>query len=235
MGKTRGSRKRDRPVKKKMLLWEKKAFLDGASLIIGLDEAGRGPLAGPVIAAAVLLSPSPLRRFRFPCYSERLDDSKKLSFAQRERSYREILKKSLSGIGSKGRGFIDSRDIRRATLLAMKQAVERLVTDYCRLSRRNKNEIERDVCVLVDGDCGPDLPYRVIPITKGDSRSASIAAASIVAKVTRDRIMASYDKRYPSYGFSAHKGYGTRQHIEAIQRYGPCPIHRKSFARVGIK
>ncbi|MFC1666608.1 ribonuclease HII [Candidatus Omnitrophota bacterium] len=222
-------------IKRKMLLWEKKAFLDGASLILGLDEAGRGPLAGPVIAAAVLLKPSPLKRFTFPRYAERLDDSKKLSFAQRERSYREILKKSLFGVGLKDPRFIDRQNIRIATLLAMKEAVEKVVTKYCRLNNKLEARIRDSICVLVDGDCDPDVPYRKIPIIKGDSRSVSIAAASIVAKVTRDRMMVSYDKRYPGYGFSRHKGYGTRFHIETIQKRGPCPIHRKSFARVKIK
>jgi len=215
-----------------MLLWEKKAFLDGSSLIIGIDEAGRGPLAGPVVAAAVMLKPSPLKRFAIPRYRERLDDSKKLLPAQRELSFIEISKKSLFGVGLKDHCFIDRKNIRRATHAAMKQAVERLVKEYCRRNKKRETAIRRDICVLIDGNSGPVLPYRTVQIKKGDSKSFSIAAASIVAKVTRDRIMCSYDRQYPAYGFSRHKGYGTRSHMEAIQRHGPCPIHRKTFAPI---
>lgn len=215
-----------------MLRWEKRVFLQGATVIIGVDEAGRGPLAGPVLAAAVMLRPSPLKRFILPCYRERLDDSKKISAAQREKSFCEISKKSLFGIGLKDHRFIDRRNIYKATLLAMRQAVLNLIKEYCRLNNKKEKEIRRDICVLVDGNMNPQLPYRTVPILKGDSRSVSIAAASIVAKVTRDRIMQSYDKRYPLYGFLRHKGYGTRFHLEAIQKYGPCQIHRKSFAPI---
>ena len=222
-------------IKKKMLRWEKKAFLDGAHLIIGVDEAGRGPLAGPVVAAAVMLRPLPLKRFSLPRYRERVDDSKKVSPTQRERSFSEISKKSLVGVGLKDHRFIDRRNIRRAALAAMSQAVLNLIKEFCRLNNKKEREIRKGVCVLVDGNMKPDIPYRTVSIVKGDSRSLSVAAASIIAKVTRDRIMQSYDKRYPLYGFSRHKGYGTRFHLEAIQKYGPCPIHRRSFAplRVG--
>jgi len=215
-----------------MLLWEKKAFLDGSSLIIGIDEAGRGPLAGPVVAAAVMLKPSPLKRFEIPHYRERLDDSKKLLPAQRERSFIEISKNALFGVGLKDHRFIDRKNIRRATHAAMKQAVENLVKKYCRRNKKRAGEIRSAICVLIDGNSGPALPYRTVQIKKGDSKSFSIAAASIVAKVTRDRIMCSYDRQYPAYGFSRHKGYGTRTHMEAIHRHGPCPIHRKTFAPI---
>ncbi|MEE8317842.1 MAG: ribonuclease HII [Candidatus Omnitrophota bacterium] len=215
-----------------MLLWEKKAFLKGASIIIGLDEAGRGPLAGPVVAAAVTLKPSPLKKFILPRYKERLDDSKKMRPAERERSFREISKRSLFGIGLKGHGFIDRKNIRIATVQAMQQALIRLVAEYCRLNNKRERDIRKDIYVLVDGNIDPGLPYRTVLIVKGDSKSSSIAAASIVAKVTRDRMMCSYDKLYPDYGFSRHKGYGTRYHLKAIQRYGPCRIHRKSFAPI---
>ena len=224
-------------IKKKMLRWEKKAFLDGATVVIGVDEAGRGPLAGPVVAAAVMLRRLPLKRFVLPRHRERLDDSKKMPASQRERSFCEISKRSLFGIGLKDHCFIDRRNIHRATLLAMRQAVVNLIKKYCRLNNKKEKEVRKDICVLVDGNMRPALPYRTIPILKGDSKSLSIAAASIVAKVTRDRIMRSYGERYPLYGFSRHKGYGTRFHLEAIQKYGPCRIHRKSFAPIkhGLK
>ncbi len=213
-----------------MLLWEKRVFLDGASVIIGLDEAGRGPLAGPVVAAAVILKPTPLKRFTLPRYKERVDDSKKLLPGQRERSFREISRKSLFGVGLKDHSFIDRKNIRRATHAAMRRAVLHLIKEYCRRNNKKEKEIKRGICILVDGDMDLALPYRTVSIIKGDSKSFSIAAASIVAKVTRDRIMYSYDKKYPLYGFSRHKGYGTRFHLKALQKHGPCPIHRKSFA-----
>lgn len=215
-----------------MSRWEKRVFRDGASVIIGLDEAGRGPLAGPVVAAAVVLKKSPLRRFVLPHYKERLDDSKRLLPAQRERAFREISTKSIFGIGLKDHGFIDRNNIHGATLSAMKQAVSSLVKEYCRFNNRREDEIRKDICVLVDGNMNPGLPYKTVRILKGDSKSISIAAASIVAKVTRDKIMVSYDKKFPQYGFSRHKGYGTRLHLETIRRHGPCPIHRKSFAPI---
>lgn len=218
-----------------MLLWEKRVFLDGASLIVGVDEAGRGPLAGPVVAAAVMLKPSPLKKFILPRYRERVDDSKKMAPLQREKTFLEISRKSLFGVGLKGHRFIDEQNIRRATLLAMRQAVSNLIKEYCRLNNKKEERIRKDICVLIDGNIKPDLPYRSVPILKGDSKSFSIAAASIVAKVTRDKIMTSYDKRYPLYGFSKHKGYGTRFHLDAIQKFGPCPIHRKSFAPIKVK
>jgi len=213
-----------------MLLWEKKAFLDGASLIIGLDEAGRGPLAGPVVAGAVSLRKSSLKRFSLPVYKERIDDSKKITPSQREKSFREISKKAAFGIGKKDHRLIDKKNIRVATLLAMREAVEGLLKDYCRINNKKESQVREKICVLVDGNMDPGLPYRTIRIIKGDSKSLSIAAASIIAKVTRDRMMNSFDKRFPQYGFSRHKGYGTKAHLEAIKTYGPCRIHRKSFA-----
>jgi ribonuclease HII len=216
-------------IKKKMLLWEKKAFLKGFSVIIGLDEAGRGPLAGPVTAAAVILSPSRGGKFVFPVYRERVDDSKKLLPARREKAYGEILKKSLFGIGSISHRSIDKENIHIAVLRAMRQSVFKVIKEYCRFNVKKERDIREEVCVLVDGKFCPDVPYHTIPIIKGDSKSLSIAAASIVAKVTRDKLMAEYSKLYPKYGFSEHKGYGTVFHLDAIRKYGPCPIHRKSF------
>ncbi len=213
-----------------MLLWEKRAFLKGSSVIIGVDEAGRGPLAGPVVAAAVILEKTPLKRFGFPRYKERVDDSKKISSLQREKAFCEISEKSLFGIGLKNHSVIDKKNIHKATLLAMKEAVTELIKKYCLLNNKKEHQIRKKTCVLIDGKFGPGLPYKSSSILKGDSKSLSIAAASIIAKVTRDRIMEGYHKKYPLYGFSRHKGYGTRLHLEAIQKYGPCPIHRKSFA-----
>lgn len=213
-----------------MLAWERRAFLEGASIIIGIDEAGRGPLAGPIVAGAVILEPYLLNRFRIRRYKERIDDSKKLQPAQREKAFKEISAKAIFGIGIKDNNYIDKVNIHMATLAAMKQAVKKLVAKFCRLANRKEKNIRKDICVLVDGVFSGFLPYRTIPIIKGDSKSFSIAAASIMAKVTRDAIMNRYDKKYPLYGFSKHKGYGTRFHMEAIERYGPCQIHRKSFA-----
>ena len=115
----------------------------------------------------------------------------------------------------------------------MEQAASRLVKEYCRVNNKSRREIKNDICVLVDGNVNPGLPYKTVRIIKGDSKSLSIAAASIVAKVTRDTIMDRYDKKYPAYGFLRHKGYGTRFHMEAIKKHGPCPIHRKTFAPIG--
>jgi len=215
-----------------MLAWEQKAFLEGASIIIGVDEAGRGPLAGPVVAGAVLLEPTPLKKLRPHNYKERIDDSKKLRPSQREKAFREISDKAIFGVGIKDNRYIDRENIHKATLAAMKQAVKKLISEFCRLNNKKEKDIRKKVCVLVDGIFGGFLPYKTIPIIKGDSKSFSIAAASIVAKVTRDAIMGRYDKKYPVYGFSKHKGYGTRFHLEAIEKYGPCLIHRKTFAPI---
>lgn len=218
-----------------MLAWEKKAFLDGASLIIGLDEAGRGPLAGPVVAAAVMLAPKPLTKFMLPRFKERIDDSKKLLPSQRQKAFREISRKSIFAVGLKTHKFIDNKNILRATCAAMEQAVRHLVKEFCRLNNKCRRELKKKICILVDGNIRLKVPYRTVQIIQGDSKSFSIAAASIVAKVTRDAIMDSYDKKFPSYGFFKHKGYGTKFHIDAIKKYGPCPIHRKSFAPLNIK
>ncbi|MFC1623770.1 ribonuclease HII [Candidatus Omnitrophota bacterium] len=221
--------------KNKMLIWEKKAFLDGASIIVGLDEAGRGPLAGPVVAAALILKPSPLKRFTVPSFRERIDDSKKMRPKEREKTFCEISKKSIFGVGLRSHSFIDRKNIYCSTCEAMRNAVRALIKEYCRRNNKKEWEIKEKICVLVDGNMKVGLPYRTVSIIKGDSKSLSIAAASIVAKVTRDRLMEGYDKRFPLYGFSHHKGYGTRSHLDAIQRYGPCSIHRKSFAPIRKK
>ena len=181
-------------------------------MICGIDEAGRGPLAGPVAAAAVIL-PKDSRIFF-------LNDSKKLSEKKREELYGEILEQAVGvGVGLVGPGRIDEINILQATYEAMREAVGKL-------------SVRPDVC-LNDAVTIPGRPSRIrqIPIIKGDAKSLSIAAASIVAKVTRDRLMREYDRLYPEYGFAVHKGYGTRAHMEAIRRFGMTPIHRRSFLK----
>lgn len=176
--------------------------------ICGIDEAGRGPLAGPVVAAAVVLP--------VECEILYLNDSKKLSEKKRELLFDEIKAKALfceAGIVSPGR--IDEINILQATYEAMRTAV--------------LNMDPLPDLLLNDAVTIPGLDMKQVSIIRGDAKSVSIAAASVIAKVTRDRMMAEYDKQYPEYGFAKHKGYGTKVHIEAIKEYGPCPIHRISF------
>ncbi len=178
--------------------------------IAGIDEAGRGPLAGPVVAAAVIL-PKGLKIMY-------LDDSKKLTAARREELFDVIMEKAVSvGVGQSSPEVIDQVNILQATYLAMKEAVSKLSQ-------------EPDL-LLNDAVTIPDLSVRQVPIVKGDGKSLSIAAASVIAKVTRDRMMMAYDSLYPAYGFAEHKGYGSRKHIEVLKSTGPCPIHRRSFIK----
>lgn len=197
-----------------MELWrfEHEAVAEGyAPVICGVDEAGRGPLAGPVCAAAVIL-PMDLE-------IEGLNDSKKLTEKRREALYDIILNKAVAyGIAFASEKEIDEINILQATFLAMRRAVEQLNT--------------KPSLVLVDGNRAPELgELPVKTIVKGDSLSANIAAASILAKVTRDRLMVELDGTYPQYGFSVHKGYGTKAHYAALTERGPCPIHRRSFLK----
>ena len=187
---------------------EHKAWEDGFDMVAGVDEAGRGPLAGPVAVAAVIL-PHDL-------YLPKLNDSKKLSAGVREELYAEIQEKALSvGVALIDAQTIDRVNIYQATINGMYEAVFSL-------------QPEPDK-VLIDAVPLDNLPMPSQSIIKGDARSASIAAASILAKVTRDRLMDAYDKEYPEYGFARHKGYGTAEHLAALEKYGPCPIHRVSF------
>lgn len=191
--------------------FEQEATAQGFQAVAGIDEAGRGPLAGPVVAAAVIL-PVGLR-------INGVNDSKQLSAHQREQLFKQITATALTiGIGRVDAATIDRINILQATRLAMLQAVEALTIQPDRL--------------LIDGISTIDLPVPQLTIKQGDSLSASIAAASIIAKVTRDRLMADYDTQYPLYGFIRHKGYGSQQHLEALRLHGPCPIHRRTFRGV---
>jgi len=193
------------------LYFEEQARAQGFSAIAGIDEAGRGPLAGPVVAAAVILP----HQFDLPG----LTDSKKISEKKREKLYPLIREQAVSvGVGVASAVEIDHINILQATLLAMKRAVSRL-------------NITPDH-LLIDGITPLPLEISQQTLTKGDSRSLSVAAASVIAKVLRDRMMISFDQQYPGYGFSKHKGYGTAQHREAIASLGPNCQHRKSFGGV---
>ena len=188
---------------------ELEAMRQGTRLVCGIDEAGRGPWAGPVVAAAVVLDPD-----RIP---PGLNDSKKLTEAEREALFEPILASARVGIGIGEVERIDRDNILAATMWAMAEAMK---------------AIDGVALALVDGNRAPALPCKVQTIIEGDARSLSIAAASIIAKVTRDRIMIGHDGIYPQYGFARHKGYGTAFHSQALERHGPTPLHRKSFAPV---
>ncbi len=191
--------------------FERMYYRRGYQRIAGIDEVGRGPLAGPVVAAAVILPHEGI--------GEELFDSKQVPPEKREVLHELILSKALGvGIGSVGQEEIDSVNILQATFQAMILAVRNLplVPDF----------------ILIDGDKGLSLSIPQKPIRKGDQLSNSISAASIVAKVTRDRIMTEYHEKYPQYNFAKHKGYGTREHRKAIEQFGICQLHRKTFRGV---
>lgn len=178
------------------------------SAIAGVDEAGRGPLAGPVVAACCIL---PL-----DCMIEGINDSKKLSEAKREKLYCEITASAVFKVSVIPQEVIDEINILRATKRAMAECIENMPV---------KPEL-----VLIDAvDVKVSVPIK--SIIKGDAQSYNIAAASIIAKVTRDRLMRDYDNLYPQYGFAKNKGYGTKEHIKALKKFGPCPLHRKSFIK----
>jgi ribonuclease HII len=207
-----------------MLEIERKAKAQGFRFIFGVDEAGRGPLAGPVVGAAVLL-----HNTEFTCP---VRDSKLLSPKQRERAFMEIQERAWFGTGVVNEAVIDEMNILRAAHFAMGLAVKDLVSHLPGTTREAKN-FARSVKVLIDGNLFTrDLPYSLQTIVHGDCLSLSIASASIVAKVTRDRIMEHYDRIFPQYGFKAHKGYGTEAHRKAISKHGLSPIHRRSFRSV---
>ena len=190
--------------------YEHNAYLRGYTAVCGIDEAGRGPLAGPVYAAAVWLPEG--------FVLDGLNDSKKLSEKKREALFPVILENAVSyGIGFATEQEIDEINILQATFLAMRRAFDAMQKrcDYA----------------LIDGNRMPPLPVPGETIVKGDAKSPSVAAASILAKVSRDRVMLEYAKQYPEYQFEKHKGYGTKVHVEALHTYGPSPIHRKTFLK----
>ena len=191
-------------------LYEHEAAREGFACICGVDEAGRGPLAGPVCAAAVILPPD--------IQIEGLNDSKKLTDKKRRALYDVIVEQAVSyGIAFADEQEIDEINILQATFLAMRRAFEKLT-------------VTPDIA-LIDGNRAPGLSCRERTVVHGDALSASVAAASILAKVTRDRLMEEYDAQYPQYGFAVHKGYGTQRHYAALREFGACPIHRQSFLR----
>ena len=190
-------------------MWEIEDSL-GLRLICGVDEAGRGPLAGPVCAAAVILP----EHLQIPG----LNDSKKLTDKKRRELFPVIQQQAIAyGIGLASEAEIDEINILQATFLAMRRALEQLTV--------------RPEIALIDGNRETDFGLPVKTVVKGDSLSANIAAASVLAKVTRDNIMVELAQQYPEYGFEIHKGYGTKAHYEALRTYGPSPIHRRSFLK----
>ena len=198
----------------KMLENERKYYDEGVQYICGIDEVGRGPLAGPVVACAVILPKDEMILG--------LNDSKQLSKAKREELYEVILKKAVCcEIGMASEKVIDDINILQATFVAMREAISKL-------------KIKPDI-LLNDAVHIPEVDIRQVPIIKGDAKCYSIAAASIIAKVTRDRIMRQWHEIYPEYNFIQHKGYGTAAHIAAIKEYGLCPLHRLSFVKNIVK
>jgi len=189
---------------------ERKWWQITGGIVAGIDEAGRGPWAGPVAAAAVILDPENL--------PIGIDDSKKLNTARRESIYQKIIDTSIVGVALAKPHHIDKLNILGATLWTMQMAFSNLA--------------ETPDAVLIDGDQRPDINCPMETIIKGDAKSLSIAAASIIAKVTRDRVMINLDHKYPEYGWIRNKGYGTREHAHAIAKFGVTPHHRKSFAPI---
>ena len=204
---------------------EEELYLKNISSIAGIDEAGRGPLAGPVVVASVIMPRDSM--------IEGVNDSKKVSEKKRERLYEEIINEAIAyGVGIISQEEIDKINILNATKEGLTLAIKEMEND---LKEKNRG-FEKPEIILVDALTKIDtdhIPYK--SIIKGDAKSYSIAAASIIAKVTRDRIMRQWDEVYPMYGFAKHKGYGTAVHIAAIKEYGLCPLHRRSFVKNIIK
>lgn len=202
---------------------ENKLIQEGYNSVIGIDEAGRGPLAGPVVACACVLKIEEKILLGHPM-SKWIRDSKTLSEKRREKMYDFVIKHFHIGVGICDHKTVDRINILQATYLAMKKAINDL-----------DNKINDKKIILVDGNKKiPNLSVRQVAIVNGDKKIKSISAASIIAKVTRDRIMREVHKKYPQYNFSKHKGYGTKIHLDALKKYGPCEIHRKSFAPVRL-
>lgn len=200
---------------------EEEIYLKGAQSIAGIDEAGRGPLAGPVVVACVVMPRDSM--------IEGVNDSKKVSEKKREKLYDEIIQEAIAyGVGIISQEEIDKINILNATKEGLTLAIKEMEKDL----KEKQRGFEKPEIILVDALTKIDtdhIPYR--SIIKGDAKSYSIAAASIIAKVTRDRIMREWDEVYPMYGFAKHKGYGTASHIVAIKEYGLCPLHRRSFVK----
>lgn len=200
---------------------EKSLYAQGIKSICGIDEAGRGPLAGPVVVASVIMKPDSM--------IEGVNDSKKISEKKREVLYEKIIEEAVAyGVGIIDQNEIDRVNILNATKEGLTQSIQELEKDL----KEKQRGFEKPEIILVDALTKIDtdgISYR--SIIKGDAKSYSIAAASIIAKVTRDRIMRQWDEVYPEYGFEKHKGYGTAVHIKAIKEYGLCPLHRKSFTK----
>ena len=204
---------RDREIERlnKLKEFEKKLYADGVKYIAGIDEAGRGPLAGPVVVGCVIMKPE--------SFIEYVNDSKKVSEAKREMLYAKITDEAISwSTGIVGEKEIDEINILNATKKALTMAIDKL-------------EVKPDVILIDALDKIDTRGIKYISVIKGDAKIYSISAASIIAKVTRDRIMREYDEVYPNYGFGTHKGYGTAKHIQAIKEYGLCSLHRKSFTK----
>lgn len=205
---------RQKQKKPDLWLFERTARAQGHQVIAGVDEAGRGPLAGPVVAAAVILPMS--------CNTRGIYDSKQLTDEEREHAFNRILKMAIAyGVGVVDEKQIDKINILRATHRAMRAAISGMTV--------------RADLYLIDGLPIPGFEYLHQAIVDGDCKSASIAAASIIAKVTRDRIMCKYDEIYPEYGFARHKGYTTEEHLEKLAIHGVCDIHRQSFEPVALE
>ncbi len=200
---------------------ERELYQKGVKSICGIDEAGRGPLAGPVVVASVIMPEGSM--------IEGVNDSKKVSEKKREKLYEQIIDEAVAyGVGIIDQNEIDRINILNATKEGLTFCIKELEKD---LKEKNRG-IEKPEIILVDALTKIDtdhIPYQ--SIIKGDAKSYSIAAASIIAKVTRDRIMRQWDEVYPEYGFAKHKGYGTAMHISAIKQYGICPLHRKTFVK----
>lgn len=200
---------------------EEELYSQGTTSIAGIDEAGRGPLAGPVVVACVVMPRDSML--------EGVNDSKKVSEKKREKLYEEIIKEAIGyGVGIISQEEIDRINILNATKEGLTTAIKELEKDL----KEKQREFDKPEIILVDALTKIDtdhIPYK--SIIKGDAKSYSIAAASIIAKVTRDRIMRQWDEVYPMYGFEKHKGYGTAAHINAIKEYGLCPLHRRSFVK----
>lgn len=208
---------------------ERERWLEGREIVIGVDEAGRGPLAGPVVACAAVVRSVHHDGLREKMWTL-IRDSKTLSAKQRERAFEFIRARFIVGVGVCDHETIDRMNVLQATFLAMKRALTELRGIMKKEAVIMK---ENAMYLLIDGNqIIPNISIKQEAIIGGDGSVASIAAASIVAKVTRDRMMTAFHEKYPAYGFDRHKGYGTRAHMDALRAHGPCPIHRKSFGPV---